>query len=153
MSEERKRERKEAGRRGTRIQGAVRNLALAAGTAAAAAHGRCTAPLRAADDKQQNFHCHTPISVFYLSLFYLLSLLPSLHFYHRLISSHSPSTLHTDTTFHKDTYTAYVVPSAHTCSYVTLSSSGDHTEFKVGAANRLIQPGWSIFLLPCNPLA
>lgn len=42
------------GRRGRRIQGAVRNLAMAEGMAAAATHRRCTALLRAFDEKQQS---------------------------------------------------------------------------------------------------
>lgn len=67
------------GRRGTRIQGAVRNLAMAAGMAAAAAHSRCTAPPRAFHQKQLNFfkNRHTPISVIHLPppLYLCLSLL------------------------------------------------------------------------------
>ncbi len=68
-----------------------------AGKAAAAAHRRCTAPLRAVDKKQLNFHRHTPICVIYLPLF--LSLSVSLAFSSLLshslsfISSHPSSTL------------------------------------------------------------
>lgn len=59
------------GRRGTHIQGAVKNLAMAAGMAAAAARDRCAAPPGA--KKQLYFHRYTPISVIYPAPLYRIS--------------------------------------------------------------------------------
>lgn len=165
VEKRRKKERKEAGRRGKRFQGAVRNLAVAAGMAAAAAHGRCTTPLRELSTTNNRTFTVTHPSLLFIFLPPLSppvspafsSLLSPVYLITLSFNQRSLSLACQVSQSHIYSINACSFLHAHThAADVTSGSSGDHTEFKEEAfdleANRLKQPGWSIFLLPCNRL-